>query len=148
MIAEKFDISEVNRSSIPRLETGGTSPDALSTTWVDATLWEQIVDQLLRWKSNPDMFEIQDQPDHPVLATAIDYAVDQMRGNEGAAAPGSVISSGNGRIAMEWNDGPLTVTIEFTGLGVAEYTLFDHGKVHKKSALLRNPRSRQLELRG
>ena len=93
--------------------------------------------------SSPGHFEVDDRPDGAILETAIDYACDQIKDQEGAPTPASIVPSGTGRIAMEWNDGPTTVVIEFIALGQATYTRFKSGKIELKQHLQRNPRSRK-----
>lgn len=135
--------------------TGGTPADALSPTRRDAALkrqrvedWQQAIHEMLGWMSTPDQFDPQDQPDDAILETAIDYAADQIEEEEGDIAPDSIVLSGSGRIAMEWNDGAATAIIEFVQRGKAHFTLFVEGKVREKQVLVRNPESRKLELRG
>ncbi|MBI1374287.1 MAG: hypothetical protein GC159_16345 [Phycisphaera sp.] len=137
-------------------DTAGTPADALASSVRQDTIicqqkandWQQAVDVLLGWKSSPDQFDPEDRPDAAILDTAIDYAFDQSRFEDGDVAPDSIIPSGSGRVAMEWNDGQETVIIDFVGRGVARYTLFKQGRVQAKLVLRRNPESRQLELQG
>lgn len=132
-----------------RIDTGGSNADALvSSSRPDVALWRQAIDQMLGWRSAAADLAAEDKPDDDVLDTAIDYAVDQIENISGAAAPSSIIPSGSGRIAMEWNDGSITFIIEFVALGTANLIEFRAGKVIRRSTLRRNPKSRQLELWG
>jgi hypothetical protein len=101
--------------------------------------WQQAIHEMLGWMSTPDQFDPQDQPDDAILETAIDYAADQIEEEEGDIAPDSIVLSGSGRIAMEWNDGAATAIIEFVQRGKAHFTLFVEGKVREKQVLVRNP---------
>jgi hypothetical protein len=128
---------------------GGTHADALvSSARPDTKLWRHAVDAMLGWRSCPNQFDADDQPDDAILETALDYAVDQIEDELGDPVPTSIVPSGGGRIAMEWNDGPYTVVIEFVALGLASYTRFNRGRIESKQQLRRNPKSRKLELRG
>jgi len=112
----------------------------------DDVLWCTAIDEMLSWKINSDYFEPEDQPSHDILEAAIDFAYDQIC--EGGPAPASIVPSGNGRIAMEWNEGNSTVVVEFIGLGFANYNVFVGQKLTINEQLTRNPLSRKLELRG
>ncbi len=125
--------------------TDGTPQNALFTN-SDVALWKSAYDEMLLWRSSSSPFELEDQPDQAILDTAIDYAVDQIR--EGGPAPSSIIPSGSGRIAMEWNDAPVTVIVEFIDVGTAIHTIFKGQKIVSRGRLIRNPKSRKLELRG
>jgi hypothetical protein len=125
--------------------TGGTPTNALFAN-DDIAAWKSACDEMLLWRSLSSPFEPEDQPDQAILNTAIDYAVDQIR--EGGPAPSSIIPSGSGRIAMEWNDAPITVIVEFIDVGTAIHTIFNEQKVVSRGILIRNPKSRKLELRG
>jgi hypothetical protein len=93
------------------------------------------------------MFEEDDRPSDEALDTAIDYAIDQIETPAGADAPDSIIPSGSGRIAMEWNVGGVTISIEFISRGTARYSMFQGGKLVVYETLVRNPESRELEKR-
>jgi len=130
-------------------EETGTPPQALiSPASPDIQWWKQAIDQMLSWKTSSGHLESEDQPDDEILSTAIDYAVDQVETKTDQPAPNSVIPSGSGRIAMEWNDGLRTVVVEFIALGIATYTEFDRNKLVRSHKLVRNPKSRHLESRG
>lgn len=125
----------------------GFVEDGIASDWHSREgLWKQAIDEMLAWRAGSELFEPDDVPDQEILDTAIDYAMDQIR--ERGPVPSSIIPSGSGRIAMEWNDRDSTVVIEFVALGVATYTLFDCGKRRHKLYLFRDPASRKLELRG
>ena len=129
--------------------TFGTPADALAsrqTHRAPEDSWRSAIDEMLRWLSNSEDFELEDRPDGDVLEAAIDFACDQLA--EGQPAPSSIIPSGSGRIAMEWNDGRATAIVEFLCLGHAHLTLLHQGKVTNKQVFTRNPKSRKLELRG
>lgn len=49
---------------------------------------------------------------------------------------------------MEWNDAPFTVIVEFVDRGTATRTIFANQRITSKVLLVRNPKSRKLELRG
>jgi len=128
-------------------DAGGASAETLTTSAErDTDHWRQAIDEMLRWRSTPEWFEPADRPDEEVLDTAIDYAMDQIGEPGGEPAPSSILPSGAGRIAMEWNHGPYTVILEFVRRGTALYTKFDCGRVTGKYLLARNPASRKLEL--
>jgi hypothetical protein len=127
------------------IATRGTSSDALSSyRRGDRDAWTHAIDEMLRWKAAPDQFDASDQPNDAILETAIDYAVDQR--DENGPAPDSIVLSGSGRIAMEWNDDSATVVVEFVGLGAATYSRFMGQQLQEGGRLTRNPRSRKLEL--
>lgn len=125
--------------------TAGAPPETLFPGG-DTTVWKSAYNEMLLWRSPSSPFDQEDQPDQAILDTAIDYAVDQIR--HGGPAPASIIPSGSGRIAMEWNDEPYTVIVEFVDVGTATRTIFKEQKVESKVLLVRNPKSRKLELRG
>lgn len=114
----------------------------------DDTLWREAIDEMLRWVYPAAGLRLEDVPEHDVLSTAIDYAVDQAEESDAARPPDSIVPSGSGRIAMEWNDGAITLIVEFVKQGVANYTEFHEGKIYRQGLLVRNPTSRRLELRG
>jgi hypothetical protein len=139
----------IRDATLRSIGAGGTPADALaSSARPDAKLWKHAVDEMLGWTSRRGQFDADDEPDRAILETAIDYAVDQIECKEGDPAPASSIPSGSGRIAMEWNEGPITVIIEFIALGRASYTTFNCGRMESKRYLERNPKSRKLELRA
>lgn len=125
---------------------GNDTADIMSFDQKDGSLWKQAIDEMLRWKGSDDLFEPEDRPTAEILDTAIDYAMDQIK--EGGPVPASIIPSGSGRVAMEWNDKLVTIVVEFTGLGIATYARFEHGRLVARSTLRRNPQSRKMELRG
>lgn len=104
---------------------------------------------MLAWINMKSGENCGDYPTQEIAETAIDYAMDQINDEHGADAPDSIVPSGGGRIAMEWNERSSTVIVEFVGLGTATYTKFDSaGKIAERRHLQRNPQSRRLELRG
>ena len=134
--------------TIPVNQPCGPSPIA-RTSYVneEADLWKQAIDRMLTWKSGGGADHPDDPPKAEIITAAIDYACDQS--DSGISAPDSMVPSGAGRIAMEWNDRNGTTIIEFVDLGTAQFTRFDRGgKVVERHTLRRNPRSRQLELLG
>jgi len=120
--------------------TSLASPDSGAS----AELWGDAVERMLAWRSNPERFEPDDAPTLDVLDTAIDYAIDEL--DRSGPAPTSIVPSGDGRVAFEWYDQGSTMIVEFVGRGRARYTRIDAGKVVEKGVLVRNPRSRKLEL--
>ena len=149
MSAMTTGVSGITRDTTLRtIGVGAGHTDWLSSFHADKDLWSEAIDQMLGWKSGSIQFEAADRPDEDILSTAIDYAVDQINAGEGASAPNSIIPSGSGRVAMEWNDGQRTIIIEFFEPGRANYTEIYRGKFARKITLVRNPTSRQLELRG
>jgi hypothetical protein len=133
----------------PASQSSGVSAKATTAALrPDADLWRQAIDEMLGWMSPAGDLDSQDLPQGEILATAIDYAVDQAIDPNGAPPPDSIIPTGSGRIAMEWNDGPRTVIVEFAGRGEAEYIEMRSGAMLDRRKLARNPKSRQLELRG
>ncbi len=113
----------------------------------EAALWKQAIDQMLAWKKTRIVENCEDYPAQDVADTAIDFAVDQS--DTGTSAPDSIVPSGGGRIAMEWNTPSETIIVEFIGLGTASYIRFDSaGKVAARDTLRRNPQSRRLQLQG
>lgn len=133
---------------VPYSVTGGAPTNALTSRQddEDQTVWKEIVDTMLAWHSDAGKFDPADQPDKDILDTAFDYAVDQITG--GGAAPSNVVPSGSGRIAFEWNAGDRTDIVEFIAQGVATLTRFQGGRVVETGRLIRNPRSRKLEIEG
>ena len=113
----------------------------------EPALWKQAIDQMLEWKTKRSVDNCEDYPTQDVADTAIDFAVDQS--DTGTSAPDSIVPSGGGRIAMEWNTPFQTIIVEFIGLGAATYIRFDSaGKVAARDTLRRNPQSRRLQLQG
>jgi len=132
--------------SIPYGITQGTTADALVSREVDEDqiLWDEIEEAILSWYSS-DIFDPMDRPATEILNTALDFVIDQ-KSAFGAPAPSNVVPSGSGQIAFEWNTGNDAVILEFTGLGVAVVTKFKGNRVVKTFTLIRNPRSRKLEI--
>ena len=113
----------------------------------EPALWKQAIDQMLAWKKIGSVENCEDYPAQEIADTAIDFAIDQNA--TGISAPDSIVPSGGGRIAMEWNAPSTTIIVEFLGLGIATYTRFDGaGKVAARDTLRRNPQSRRMELQG
>ncbi|MBV8781243.1 MAG: hypothetical protein JO353_07585 [Phycisphaerae bacterium] len=131
-----------------REEQGTPTQALLTSASSDAAMWRCAIDQILAWRSTSEQIDLDDRPDADVLEAAIDFAVDQIEACDGVVAPNSIVLSGSGRIAMEWNEESLTSIIEFVGRGTAVHTQFNRGKVILKQFLDRNPISRHLELRG
>ena len=128
--------------------TRGTPADALATREVDEdqTLWMEIIEAMLSWRSDSSRFDPADRPDEDILDSAIDYAFDQIPG--GAPAPSNVVPSGSGRVAFEWNAGDDAAIVEFIDRGIAMFTRFVGDRVESKVRLVHNPRSRKLEIEG
>jgi len=140
-------LSDASGSVTPFTRTHGAPADALATpTTEDASLWDDACERMLAWRSNPDQFAPDDQPSIEILDTAIDFAVDQRM--RGGPAPTIIIPSGDGRVAFEWHLRHSTMIIDFVGRGRAEYTKFANGRVIEQGVLIRNPRTRKLELGG
>ncbi len=134
---------------VPAINSTGGRAAAL-TDPINAELnhWKKAIDQLLAWRRAAGADDGEDLPTSEIADSAIDFAYDQI-GGVYACAPDSMVPSGAGRIAMEWNNENGTVVLEFVELGTASYTRFDrNGKILEKHVLKRNPTSRQLELRG
>jgi len=141
--------------SRPYVDTGGTTGSALVVGPLGPTredLWRDAIDCMLRWSNSPEIFSPIDQPDSAVLESAIDLAFDLWDPEEKHApemrwvAPTSIVPSGDGRIAFEWNAGNETIIIEITGEGSANATVFLGGKVVDHGPLRRNPLTRKLEM--
>lgn len=141
-------LSDVTGSVTPFSCTHGAPPEALATmsTTDDASLWEDACERMLAWRLNSEAFAPEDQPSIEILDTAIDFAIDER--TSGGPVPSIIIPSGDGRVAFEWHNRRSTMIIEFVGQGRAKYTKFIDGSVSEKGILVRNPRSRKLELGG
>lgn len=128
--------------------TRGTPPDALAPREgvEDQILWKEIIESMLSWRSDSSKFDPADRPDQDILDAAIDYAVDAS--SSGAPVPSNVVPSGSGRVAFEWNAGDDAAIVEFIDRGVAMFTRFIGDCVEYKVRLLRDPRSRKLEIEG
>jgi hypothetical protein len=128
--------------------TGGTPATALSTSprASETSLWTQLIDAMLKWKSDPSAFDPADVPSAPILDTAIDYAVDQR--DRGFTAPSCGGPSGSGRIAFEWHSMPETLIIEFIDRGIARFSHFNGDRISERGHLVRNPLTRQMENKG
>jgi hypothetical protein len=135
--------------SVPAINsTGGWAAALTSPANAELTLWKKAIDQLLAWRNATETDDGGDIPIPEIADSAIDFAYDQIDGQL-TCAPDSIVPSGAGRIAMEWNNENGTVILEFVELGTATYTRFGrNGKILEKHVLKRNPTSRQLELRG
>ncbi|MGC8560811.1 MAG: hypothetical protein ACP5O1_09045 [Phycisphaerae bacterium] len=135
-------------NAVPANQSCGPSPIARTSPVNEETaLWKQAIDQMLAWKNIGGVDNLDDLPKEEIVTTAIDYAVDQI--GSGTCAPDSIVPSGGGRIAMEWNNQNATLILEFVDLGIATRTIFNQsGKIIERHTLKRNPKSRQLELRG
>ena len=133
---------------IPVGVTSGSPGIALTqTSSIEEGLWKKAIDQMLAWKKIGGVENCEDYPAQDVANTAIDFAIDQSA--TGISAPDSIVPSGGGRIAMEWNTPSETIIVEFIGLGTATYIRFDGaGKVAARDSLRRNPQSRRLQLQG
>jgi hypothetical protein len=141
--------------SRPYVDTGGTTGAALSAGPMGPTreeLWRDAIDCMLRWSSDPDIFAPTDLPDPAVLESAMDLAFDLWDQEEERpratrwAAPTSIVPSGDGRIAFEWNNKDETVIVEIVGAGSATATVFQAGKVVEHGPLQRNPLTRKIEM--
>jgi len=139
-------LSDVSGMVSPFGRTHATPQTALSTpaTHDDAALWDDACERMLAWRSSTDQFEPDDAPEVDILDTAIDFAVDER--TRGGPAPSSIVPSGDGRVAFEWNDRGSTMVVEFIARGRARFTRIISGKVVEKGVLVRNPKSRKLEL--
>jgi len=127
--------------------TQGTPADALTSRGVDdRALWDEALEAMLSWRSNPEQFEPEDRPDLPIVDAALDYAVDVRDG--GVSLPSSIVPSGSGRIAFEWRAGEETLIVELVGSGEAVLTRFHDDRVVEKGRLVRDPLTRKLELEG
>jgi hypothetical protein len=134
-----------NRLRVPAVGVGGSAVVLSHQANAEHGPWFEAIAEMRRWRAQPEQFEAEDRPDALVLTTALDYAVSQNELAEGDPAPHSIVVSGGGRIAMEWNDGPLTVIIEFTGPGAACYERFKSGKLECSGLLHQNPQNHALE---
>lgn len=143
--------SGISRESIIRLaECHGPSPIArISSDDYEIGLWKQAVDQMLQWRKSASADRSEDLPSAEIVDAAIDFAMDQIGLKHATSAPDSIVPSGAGRIAMEWNSATSTVILEFVETGGAIHTRFGpNGTVVERNRVQRNPKSRQLELRG
>ncbi len=140
--------TQIIRNEEVRVDTTSGTPAGAFASFrsEDGRLWRQAIDEMLGWRSTPEQFPPEDRPDQDIIITAIDYACDKVE--DGGPVPESIVPSGSGRIAMEWNAGTTTVIVEFIGLGVATLTRFEGQRVVVKTVLYRNPKSRKLEQRG
>jgi len=140
-------LSDAIDSVRPFARTHGAPPEALATpTTDDASLWDDACERMLAWRADPSVFDEDDRPTVEILDTAIDFAVDE--GTRGGASPSIIVPSGDGRVAFEWHFRRSTMILEFVGCGRAKYTMFADGRVIEQGVLVRNPRSRKLELGG
>lgn len=140
-------LSDATGSVTPFSRSHGASPDVLATSATDdASLWDDACERMLAWRSNRGQFDADDEPSIEILDTAIDFAVDE--GTRGGPAPTIVIPSGDGKVAFEWHYRRSTMIIDFVGRGRAKYTKFADDRVIEKGVLIRNPRTRKLELGG
>jgi hypothetical protein len=146
VIKEKNASIAREAATLPDFDVAFDSPILMSSAPPERDVWKKAVDEMLGWMSSPSQFADEDRPTAEILRAAMDYAADQMS-SVGADAPDSIIPSGSGRIAMEWNDGSATGVLEFKSLGVAEYTRFDQGKVTKRTIVFRSPASNKWEIR-
>lgn len=134
--------------TVPAVVSAGASAIALtSLVNAESALWKKAIDQMLAWRNPALADNCGDFPACEIVDTAIDFAMDQFDG--GSCAPDSIMPSGAGRIAMEWNNQNATMILEFIGLGSAVLTMFDSsGKIVERRSLERNPKSRKLEPQG
>lgn len=142
-------IASITRTeTVQYIVTRGTPADALAPREVveDEMLWKEIIEAMLSWRLDFSRFDPEDRPDGEILDTAIDYACDEIR--SGAPAPSSVVPSGSGRVAFEWNAGDNTVIVEFVDRGVAMLTQFVGDLVESNVRLKRDPLTRKLEIEG
>lgn len=130
----------------PYLQTGGTSDSALASTTLPTPElgWFDAIERMLEWRNSPETFAPEDRIDIGVLDSAIDLAVDYDSMNQ--PVPSSIVPSGSGCIAFEWNAGSETMIIELTGVGRATVTRFEDGRVVYRGVLLRDPKTRKLQL--
>lgn len=148
-------MTEVPRPAITRdqivpviCSTGESAATLTAPVNGELELWKSAINQLLAWRKAPKEGDSGDAPCSDIVDSAIDFAFDQIEG-EYVRAPDSMVPSGAGRIAMEWNGEEGTVILEFVETGTASYTRFGrNGKILESHFLKRNPASRQLELRG
>lgn len=133
---------------IPYGITHGAPPETLASQEVgdDQAFWDEVIEDMLSWLSDPSIFDPEDQPDKEILETALDYAYDQR--SVSASVPSNVVPSGSGRIAFEWYAGDDAEIVEFIELGKAILTRFKGNRVIEVSHLFRNPQSRKLEKEG
>ena len=144
---QKASTSVVTRETVPYVATQGTPADVLASSEVDdRALWDEALEAILSWRSNPEHFAPEDRPDLPVVDAAIDYAVDVR--DLGASPPSSIVPSGSGCVAFEWRAGEETLIVEFVDSGEAVLTRFVGNRVVEKERLIRDPLTRRLELEG
>lgn len=140
-------LSDATGCVTPFSRTHGASPDALATSvGDDASQWDDAIERMLAWRSNPGQFNEEDEPSIQIIETAIDFAVDER--TSGGPAPMIIIPSGDGKVAFEWHYRRSTMIIEFVDRGRAKYTKFVDGRVIEKGELNRNPETRKMELGG
>ena len=131
-----------SRSEGSVLRTRGTPQSALSTDIKrgDEALWKAVIDRLLKWSSDLSIFAPDDRPDALILRSAIDFAYDSMA--EDQPAPTSMMPSGQGAIAFEWDTGRFTQIVELTGIGTGTFTSFKDGKIVAHIGISRDPETR------
>ncbi len=132
---------------------GATRAGAIAWTSpenIESNLWKKLIDQLLAWRSASEVEAGDELPVREIVDLAIDFASAQIKdGDSVSCAPDSMVPSGAGRIAMEWNDENGTRILEFVQPGTAALTTFGRdGRISAKLALKLDPAGRQLERRG
>lgn len=106
--------------------------------------WGRIIDQILEWKSNPELLaypEI-DPISRDLLNSAIDYASDARNEPQPPAEPSAVGPASNGGIAFEWRVGEWLRIIEIVDIGRREVTEIRGGSVVSNYMIERDPRDR------
>lgn len=144
-MSDEGSISVMREATVPYAVTQGTPAEALTSHGPDdEDLWNEAIESMLDWRSDPTQFAPEDQPDFAILDTAIDYAMDSIP--KKVPAPSSVAPSGSGRVSFEWHAGNDAVIFEIVRRGEAEYTRFAGGNVVRQGRFIRNPMTRKLEL--
>ena len=106
--------------------------------------WGRIIDQILEWKTNPELLaypEI-DPISTDLLHSAIDYAVDVRDALQPPTEPSAVGPATNGVIAFEWRLGDSLWILEIVDIGRREVTEICGGSVVSNYMIERDPRDR------
>lgn len=136
-----------SNDSLTQARFVGTTPDTgfSDSSALDAQdiRWKRVMDKLLEWGKASS--EESSCPMNPLIRSALDFAVDCRHLRLGA--PTCVYRNDDDEIAFTWGSGGSVITIEVVDSGLAEYTEFRAGRVVREEMLLRDPRTRKLEIR-
>ena len=103
--------------------------------------WDEVINLLLSWLSNPEPVEYEELSpiNKNTLRSTLDFCYDFA---EEFPAPISVAPSVDGGVVFEWRYGDVLREIEFTDVGKAELTEMNAEKVITHCYLKRNPEHR------